>query len=113
MNQQQFLDLIQASQTTLKHELMTKHPESKYQLLMLSRSFELVKQYLIQQNQHQKLTADALQNYFQLPISSLEEGLTHLCEDLRQQHQTHALETLQRLNQADLRITNPKAVKHG
>ena len=113
MNQQQFLDLIHASQTTIKEDLLAKHPESKYQLLMLSRSFELVKLYLSQQSQYQQDTSKALEAYFQLPILDIEEGIQHLCQDLRHQPQAHTLETLQRLNQADLMISHPKAIKNG
>ena len=52
MNQQKILELIQASQATLKHELMPKHPESRYNLLMLQRSFEIVKNKMVLKSLH-------------------------------------------------------------
>jgi len=57
MNQSQILQLIDASQATLKHELQVKHPESKYHLLMLQRSFQLLKNYIevAAQNEQQRL----------------------------------------------------------
>ena len=112
MKQHQFLDLIAASQTTIKQELLDKHPESKYQLLMLSRSFDLLKHYINQQQQTEKDRKLALEEYFHLPIQHHDAGIEHLCEQLRHHTEPQQLALLNRLNQADLSITHPKVVKH-
>ena len=113
MKQQQFLDLIEASQTTIKQELLDKHPESKYQLLMLSRSFDLLKHYITEQYQSEQQSKIALADYFHMPITNLDDGIEHLCEHLRHHIEPHHLELLQQLNRADLKITHPKVIKHG
>ena len=110
MKQQQILDLIQASQTTIKQDLLQAHPDSKYQLLMLSRSFDLIKHYISEQQQAQQLSRHSLEQYFSLPILDLEEGIRHLAQDLRHQLPSDALTTLQKLNEADLMITHPKLI---
>lgn len=113
MKQQDFLDLILASQTTLKQELLPKHPESKYQLLMLQRSFDLLAHYIVQAEAYHNENLNALQQYFQMPIEDVQEGIQQLAEELRLQVKSETLNTLRRLNQADLSISHPKVLKHG
>ena len=105
MNQAQILQLIDASQTTLKHELQVKHPESKYHLLMLHRSFQILKNYIevVAQNEQQQL--DIYQNYFHFPVNDLEQSTEQLCSDMRKKFDIQALEALEQLNQLDLNIT--------
>ncbi len=105
MNQAQILQLIDASQTTLKHELQVKHPESKYHLLMLHRSLQILKNYIevVAQNEQQQL--DILQNYFHFSVNDLEQSTEQLCSEMRKQLDIQALEALEQLNQLDLNFT--------
>ena len=111
MKQDDFLALIAASQTTIKQDLLNKHPESKYQLLMLSRSFDLIKQYLLQQDDYDAQNQMILSAYLNEIIANIEEGKVALSQSLRHQYQPESIEALKQLNKADLKITHPKAVK--
>lgn len=112
MKQQDFLDLILASQNTIKQELIHKHPESKYQLLMLQRSFDLLRHYIVQADDYEAKNLAALQQYFQMPVNNVQEGIKQLSEDLRTEHNPQVLATLRQLNQADLNISHPKVLTY-
>lgn len=105
MNQEKILQLIEASQATLKHELQLKHPESKYNILMLQRSFQIVKNYIENLAEKQQRQLDLYQDYFQFPVSDLEQSTEQLCTEMRKQFDRQALEMLEQLNQLDLAIT--------
>lgn len=112
MKQQDFLDLILSSQTTIKQDLLPKHAESKYQLLMLQRSFELLRHYLTQQHSYQQERQHALTTYFQMPVEDIEEGIKQLAQELRHEANPKVLKTLRQLNCADLAISHPKVIKN-
>lgn len=107
MNQHDFIALIEASQTTLKQELLNKHPESKYQLLMLTRSFDLLKQYISHAQNYDETYQTALDDYLG-SSQAIATGLDEMCSKLRTEIDENALKTLRTLNQADLKITHPK-----
>ena len=109
MNQQDFIALIQASQSTIKEELLLKHPESKYDLLMLVRSFDLLKNYIQQANQHQAIYQDTLKNALG-DDQEIDQSLEQLCAKLRQDICENDLEILRKLNNVDLSISHPKLV---
>lgn len=104
MNQAQILQLIDASQATLKHELQVKHPESKYHLLMLQRSFQLLKNYIEVAVQNEQQRLEIFQNYFHFPVHDPEQGTEQLCAEMAKQSDLQALELLQQLNQLDLNM---------
>lgn len=105
MNQTQILQLIEASQATLKNELVSKHPESKYHILMLQRSFQLVKNYIESAAQNEQQQLKILQDYFQFPVQDLEQSTEQLCAEMAKQSDLQALQLLQQLNQLDLNMT--------
>lgn len=113
MNQEKLLMLIQASQDCLKHELIPKHSESKYELLMLLRSFDLLKQYITHAAQQDQSIQATLHEIYGVPITNIEEGLQHLSQDLRQDYQIDWYNYLVKLNRAELAITHPEELKHG
>ena len=105
MNQQKIMELIHASQTTIKVELMQKHPESKYNLLMLLRSLSIIEKHvrLSAEQQQQQLTI--LADYFKFPVSDAQQGLEQLSKEMRHQQQMPLPEVLKQLNQLDLNLT--------
>lgn len=104
MNQTQILQLIEASQATLKHELQAKHPESKYHLLMLQRSFQILKNYIEVAAQHEQQQLDIYQDYFQFPVSDAEQSNEQLCLSMQKQFDAKAFAVLQQLNQLELNM---------
>lgn len=110
MNQQDFIALIQASQTTLKEELLVKHPELKYDLLMLVRSFDLLKNYISKSDDYYKTYQSAL-NSASAKDEDIEQSIAQLCSKLRDEISEEDLSLLRQLNQADLSITHPKLVE--
>ena len=104
MNQQKILELIQASQTTLQHELMPKHPESRYNLLMLQRSFEIFKNYIELSGHAQAKQLDLFQQHFQFPIQDAEQSMEQLSQDMRTAFQPDAFAILQQLNELEMSL---------
>ncbi len=113
MNKEKLLMLIQASQDCLKHELIPKHGDSKYELLMLLRSFNLLQHYLMQSEQQDQSIKDTLHEVYGVPISNIEEGLQHLAQDLRREYQADWYGHLVKLNRAELAITHPEELENG
>ena len=110
MKQQDFIALIEASQTTLKQDLLIKHPESKYQLLMLLRSYELLKQYILQAKQYDHEYTTTL-NQCLNSEQSITSNLENLVDSLRDNIDPNMLLLLRTLNNADLKITHPKLIE--
>ena len=104
MNQQKILELIQASQATLKHELMPKHSESRYNLLMLQRSFEIVKNYIESSEYAQTKQLDLFQQHFQFPVQDVEQSMEQLSQDMRTAFQPDAFAILQQLNELEMSL---------
>ena len=104
MNQSQILQLLDAGQATIQQELLSKHPESKYSLLMLQRSLQIVKNYLEVVAQNERRQLDILENYFQFPIDDVEQSQQQLCADMHKQFDRQALQVLHQLNQLELNI---------
>ena len=115
MKQQDFLDLIKASQTTIKQDLLPHYPESKYALLMLIRSFDLLREHIVQQESYQHKYQQALTDFFRMPILNIDEGIQTLCKEIREDQDLpveQVLQTLRHLNQADLSISHPKVAQN-
>ena len=104
MDQQKILELIQASQTTLKQELLPKHTESRYNLLMLQRSFEILKHYVEVQEHIQSKQLEIFQQHFKFPVNDTVQGMEQLCHELRAEFDADTLNVLQQLNQLELDI---------
>lgn len=113
MNTEKLLLLIHASQDCIKRQLMPEHSQSKYEYLMLLRSFELLAQYLRQSEQQQQAVQATLQQVYGVPIANLEEGLQHMAQDLRQHYHADWYGYLVKLNQAELTMTHPQERTHG
>lgn len=105
MNQEQILQLIEASQATLKYELQAKYPESKYHFLMLQRSLQILKNYIECSAQQEQQQLEIYQNYFNFPVDDIEQSTEQLCREMRSQFDLQALTILKQLNQLDLNIT--------
>ncbi len=113
MKQQKFIDLINASQTTIKDELLP-NTYNKYQLLMLMRSFELLKCYVLEEERYNSNTNYLLQQLFEIPIADNEEALKLLSRNIREGNKdTNLVAVLEALNNEELKFTNPKVAKHG
>lgn len=113
MKQQKFIDLINTSQAIIKTELLpTAH--NKYQLLMIMRSFELLKGYILEKESYTSNVNHLLQQSFELPIADNPEALQLLSRNIREGNQdTKLFTTLEALNNEELKITNPKVAKNG
>ena len=105
MNQSQILQLIAASQEMLRHELQSKHPESKYQLLMLQRSFQILKNYIENARVNEKQQQDIFEQYFHFPVYDIEQSSEQLCAEMRKAYDSQALDILKQLNQLDLNVS--------
>ncbi|WP_104503872.1 MULTISPECIES: hypothetical protein [Acinetobacter] len=104
MNQERIIQLIEAGQSLLKHELQLKHPESKYSLLMLQRSFQILKNYIESQSEQEQKQLDIYQNYFHFPITNAVQSADQLCVEMRENFDMQALAVLEQLNQLELEI---------
>lgn len=107
MNQHKILELIQASQATLKHELMPKHPESRYDILMLQRSFEILKNYIAVQEELKAKQLEIFQSHFKFPVDDTAQSVEQLCRELRQKCDMESLVVLNQLNQLELDVVAP------
>lgn len=105
MNQQKILELIHASQSTLKHELLVKYPEAKYDVLMLLKSMSIIEKYMIQAQSQEQEKLELLKNYFKFPVENLDHSMQQLCAEIRTDFDFNTLEVLKQLNQLDLKIT--------
>ena len=105
MNKDYILQLIDASQVTLKQELLVQHPESKYQLLMLHRSFQILRHYIEMGTQNEQQQLQILQDYFQFPIHDVAQSTAQLCVEMQKRSDLQALQVLTQLNQLDLNIS--------
>lgn len=105
MNQAQILQLIEASQAMLRHELQTKHPESKYQLLMLQRSFQILKNHIENARSNEIMKQEVYEDYFKFPVSNIQQSDELLCAEMRKNYDSQALGILKKLNQLDLNVS--------
>ncbi|RSO58810.1 hypothetical protein EA756_06385 [Acinetobacter lactucae] len=114
MKQQKILDLINASQALIKSDLLPNSATHKYQLLMLIKTFEILRAYIEQGESLVARENGILQDYFHFPIQNFEDAFAQLCSDLREDvHIENVQQLLQDLNREDLKITEPKKVSHG
>ena len=112
MKQQTFIDLIETSQTVIKNELLPTS-DNKYSLLMVMKSFELLKSYLLEQENHTLSINKILQPVFDAPIVDNQEALALLSHNIREGKQSPNLfAILESLNNEALKITDPKVAKH-
>lgn len=113
MKQQKLIDLINASQATIKTQLLPEATKHKYELLMLIRSFELLKSYILQKDAYLSESRDVLQDQLQMPVADLDEALQALSSDIRLgKVDNNIMPVLQALNQAEFSLTEPKAKKN-
>lgn len=113
MKQQKFIDLINASQAIIKTELLPNNHD-KYQLLMLMKSFELLKCYVIEEENYNSNINYLLQQLFEIPIADNEEALQLLSRNIREGNKdTNLLAILEALNNEELKFTNPRVAKNG
>lgn len=112
MKQQTFIDLIETSQTVIKDELLPTS-DNKYSLLMVMKSFELLKSYLLEQENHALSINKILQPVFDITIIDNQEALTLLSHNIREGKQVPNLfAILESLNNEALKITDPKVAKY-
>lgn len=114
MKPQKIVDLINASQGIIKNQLLANSMNNKYDLLMIIRSFDLLKSYIQQIAHHDHSINELLENALGLPIPDTNQGLKELCQNIRNnQPPENVMALLHSINQQELKITNPKAVEHG
>ncbi|WP_299188738.1 hypothetical protein [uncultured Psychrobacter sp.] len=112
MKQQTFIDLIETSQAVIKNELLPNSSD-KYNLLMLMKSFELVKNYILEQENYAENVNKILQPALDMPFVDNQKALTLLSQNIRDGKQIPNLfSILESLNDEALKITDPKAAKH-
>ena len=113
MKQQTFIDLIETSQAVIKTELLPI-ADNKYNLLMIMKSFELLKSYILEQENCASNINEILQSAFDAPIADNQEALVLLSQNIRASKQDpNMFNILESLNNEALKITNPKVAKHG
>ncbi|MFW6699103.1 hypothetical protein ACODTP_16495 [Acinetobacter pittii] len=114
MSEQKIIDLIKASQASIKNELLPQSGNQKYNLLMLMRSLEILQAYILQKDISTLHRSGIVQDYFSFPIKDVDEAIQLFISDIREGKQSdQAFEILKALNSEDLKITEPKAVQHG
>ncbi|MEG0652503.1 MAG: hypothetical protein RR479_09800 [Acinetobacter sp.] len=114
MKPQKIIDVINASQAIIKSELLANTTTQKYELLMLNKSFEILRAYIEQGEGLLAREKGILQDYFQFPIHNFEDALAQLCSDIRDDaHIENVQQLLQDLNKEELKITEPKRVLNG
>lgn len=112
MKQQTFIDLIETSQTVIKNELLPTS-DNKYSLLMIMKSFELLKSYLLEQENHASNIHKILEPVSDMPIEDNEQALALLSQNIREGKKISNLSTvLESLNNEVLKITDPKVANH-
>ena len=114
MKEQKIIDLIRASQAIIKSELLPQMSQNKYELLMLLKSFEILRAYILQQEAFSQHSTGILQDYFHFPIKDAQEAMVQLCSDLREGVQIgNVLELLEALNAEELKVIESKAAHDG
>ncbi len=114
MKAQKIIDVINASQAVIKSELLVNTTTHRYELLMLNKSFEILRSYIEQGEGLVAREKGILQDYFQFPIYNFEDALAQLCTDIRDGvHIDNLQQLLQDLNKEELKITEPKRASHG
>lgn len=112
MKQHKFIDLIETSQTVIKQDLLP-NSDNKYNLLMIMRSFELLKNYILEQETHASNIHQILEPVSDMPIENNEQALALLSQNIREGKKISNLFTvLESLNNEALKITEPKVAKY-
>lgn len=113
MKKDKYIELINASQATIRDELLSTS-NKKYELLMILRTFELLKGYILEKEAYKLKVNKLLQDFFQLPISDNEEALELLCLNIREGGgYSDMFSILELLNNEDLKAINSKVAKNG
>lgn len=113
MKQDRYIDLINASQATIRNELLSTS-DKKYELLMILKSFELLKGYILEKGAYKFKVNRLLQDLFELPISDNQEALELLCLNIREgKNYSDISSILELLNNEDLKAINSKVAKNG
>ena len=114
MKEQKIIDLINASQAVIKSELLPQINQNKYELLMLLKSFEILRAYILNKEGFSQHSTGILQDYFHFPIKDAQEALVQLCSDLRENVQIdNVLELLEAMNTEEMKLVESKAAYHG
>lgn len=114
MKEQKIIDLINASQAVIKSELLPQMNQNKYDLLMLLKSFEVLRAYILQKDGFAQRSTGILQDYFHFPIKDDQEAMAQLCSDIREGiHIEHVLELLEELNEEELKLIESKVKQDG
>lgn len=112
MKQHAFIDLIETSQTVIKQDLLP-NSDDKYSLLMIMRSFELLKNYILEQETHASNIHKILEPASDMPIENNEQALALLSQNIREGKKiSNLFMILESLNNEVLKITDPKVVNH-
>ena len=114
MKKQKILDVINASQTLIKSDLLPNSATHKYELLMLIKSFEILRAYIEQGEGLVAREKGILQDYFHFPIQNFEDAFAQFCTDLREDvYIENVQQLLHDLNREELKITESKKTSHG
>lgn len=114
MKEQKIIDLINASRAIIKSELLPQMNQNKYDLLMLLKSFEILRAYILKKEGFAQRSTGILQDYFHFPITDAQDAMAHLCSDLREGVQIdNVLELLEALNTEELNVIESKVAQDG
>ncbi|MFC3901351.1 hypothetical protein SAMN05421749_1013 [Acinetobacter marinus] len=114
MHAEKIIELINASQASIKSELLPNTSTHQYQLQMLIKSFEILKQYITHGSTLAMSEKKALERYFQFPIDNIDDARAQLCMDIREGSPIENIHVLLKsLNENELNITESKRASHG